>query len=576
MTCGILISSPHLQVRRSWEMAGREKEYSDKLRLTERILSNVMIRLRSAINPTCSVNKFPPEILTHCFLYLTPYFPFTLGPEEPEHDCIRVAHVCKYWRTVAFGFSGLWDRIEVTRPEILDMSLKLSGSRPLEVCLKHVGHRFRQTLESRACHDVLFDLLVPVGSRIHSLIIHKDLIPPRGRSLFVEGSLPELETLSITSGIGWENESDNEPQRRLRALFRGGLPRLRKLFIPEYTPWPHNDFKNLTSLCLYNQSALEEELCELLQMLRGSPNLEELYVRQHESSDWIDDPPLDLGPAFPAHSLRKLRLHNFSTVATVCILSTMLLQPNGVAVHISDTVMAKDTFGQIFPLFPRGYTLGNAEKLEVYHVPNETFGIMFCCTGGSLRIGGCLSWHDGEDRTEAAVSLFRYIYQECAQTLKELWIHDFNDEEDGYIFDDFTCFNLESLVLVGGGDVSDCLCARLDPGNPEIRDLPTPRLQSLTIRRLNEQSQLERLIGLCEGRSKTDHPIQEVSVAHEWRDAPEWMTRLCRSSPTPIHIDTRDEWDGQMMELPTICRDDGPPWWPSWEEVIDFTSQYGS
>ena len=30
-TCGTLISLPHLQVRRSWEMAGREKEYAHEV-----------------------------------------------------------------------------------------------------------------------------------------------------------------------------------------------------------------------------------------------------------------------------------------------------------------------------------------------------------------------------------------------------------------------------------------------------------------------------------------------------------------------------------------------------------------
>ena len=78
----------------------------------------------STINSTCPVNELPPEILTRCFLYLTPYFPLTLGPEEPEHDWIRVAHVCKRWRAIAFGFSGLWDWVEFTRPEIFDMYMR--------------------------------------------------------------------------------------------------------------------------------------------------------------------------------------------------------------------------------------------------------------------------------------------------------------------------------------------------------------------------------------------------------------------------------------------------------------------
>ena len=537
------------------------------------MLSDIAARLRSATNPTCPVNKLPPEVLARCFIYLTPYFPFTLGPREPGHDSVHLTHICKYWREVAVGFSGLWDRIEFTRPEILDMYLTLSRSRPLEVCLKHIGHRFDQVVAHKSYTDVV-DRLVPVRSRIRSLIIHKKWILP-DHCRFLEDPLPELETLSIISDIGWENHSDGQPQTRLRLLFKNELPRLRQLFIPEYTPWPNNDFKNLTFLCLYNQSALEEELHELLRMLRGSPNLEELYIRQHECSDWIEDLPSNLGPAFPAHSLRKLRLHSFSTEAIISILSTIHLQPNGVAVHISDIVMAPDTFAQILPLFPPESRLGGTEKLEVYHASDHVFGIMFCGTGGSLRIGGYLSeTADEEDKTEAATSLFGYIYQECAQTLKELWINDFGNRGE-YIFDNFSCFNLENLILVAAGDISDRLCMVLDPRNPDIRDLPAPRLRSLTIRKVHEQPQLERLIALCEGRSKTDHPLQEVSVAAPRSGVPEWMPRLCGSSPTPIHIDTEDKWGGQM-ELPAICAEYDGPWWPSWEEPIDDFSQYGS
>lgn len=176
---------------------------------------------------------------------------------------------------------------------------------------------------------------------------------------------------------------------------------------------------------------------------------------------------------------------------------------------------------------------------------------------------------------KTAISLFGYIYQECAQTLKELWIHDYHNDNHGecLIFDDFSCFNLEKLVLVGGR--GDRLCEVLDPWRPGTRDLPAPRLRSLTIRGIKEQPQLERLITLCEGRSETDYPLREVSVCGV-SGPPEWMTRLCGSSSTPIHIGAWDEWDGQMMKLPMVCREGTGIWWPSWEEAIDDFSQNGS
>jgi len=583
-------------------MAGRENEYSQKvqrdngllsdsfltafqLQLAERSFLDVVVRLRSAMNLTRSVNKLPPEILTRCFLYLTPYFHPTLRSQESGHDWIRITHVCRHWRAAAFNFPRLWDRIEFTRPEILDMYLKSSGSRPLEVCLQRVGDGFSRMVVPRLCGDVMFDLLVPTTSRIHGLTVLVHLIPFYNWSRFLEGPLSELETLSITTNCGWGDRRGGRTRWRLRALFQNGLPRLRQLFISECTPWPNNDFKNLTFLCLYNQFALELELPELLQMLRGSPNLEELYVRQPKSGPWIRDPPSNLGPTFSAHSLRKFRLQNFNSTAIVGILSTMLLQPNGVAVDISDTEMTTNTFPRIFPLFPPEFALSSAERLEVYHDSDGLFGIMFCGPRGSLRIGGRLLLYNEEGEecgTEVAISLFGYIHRECAKTLKELWVHNINDTGEGYAFDNLSCFNLEKLVLVGGGHATDRLCTVLDPGNPENRDPPAPRLRSLAIRRIYNQSQLERLIALRERRSKTDHPLHEVSVGYISGDVPEWMTRLCGSLPAPIHISTQKEWDEEGMELPMICRDSAGPWWPSWavweevKEVIDGSSQSDS
>ena len=450
------------------------------------------------------------------------------------------------------------------------MHLKFSRSGPLEVSLQHVGHRFRQ-VASEPCDGMMFDLLVPVRSRIRSLMIHGDRILLHDRCQFMEGPLSELETLSITSNVGWEDGSEDRPQRRLKALFERGLPRLCQLFIAEYTPWPHNDFKNLRLLCLYNQSALELELPDLFRMLRGSPNLEELYIRQHETSIWIYTSPQNLGPTFPAHSLRKLRLHNFSNRAIAYILSTMLLQPNGVAVHLSGTLMTTVTLPGIFLLFPPELTLSSAKWLDIYHDSCGPFGLMFHGTGGSLRIDGYITGSD-EYGGGTATSLLGYIYQECAQTLKDLRIHNLNSAGEGYIFDNFSCFSLEKFTLAGAGDVLDRLCTMLDPRNPGVRDSPAPRSRSLVIRGVYNQPQLERLIALCEGRCKTDHPLREISVAWDSRDIPEWVTKLCDSSPIPIQVDTRGEWGER--ELPMVCKESTGPWWPSWEGAFGDSRQH--
>ena len=127
-------------------------------------------------------------------------------------------------------------------------------------------------------------------------------------------------------------------------------------------------------------------------------------------------------------------------------------------------------------------------KLEIYHRSGWIIGFVYCCARCSLRFVGGLS---REDSGAQAISFVRFIFRECAQALKELYIHDDSDWWEEYIFDDFSCFNLEKLVFVASSNIHDRFFEVLDLDNPEIRDLPAPRLRSLSIRGLDAQSGLE-------------------------------------------------------------------------------------
>ena len=137
----------------------RGKEYSNKVRLevellsshflpifllrfAEKPLSDVVLRLRFAIRP---VNRLPPEILARCFLLFT----LTLGPRDPQHTCITLVHVCKRWREVAFGFSGLWNRVGFTRPEVLVCTSCFRGPGGWKYACKPLGVGFARQYRGR-------------------------------------------------------------------------------------------------------------------------------------------------------------------------------------------------------------------------------------------------------------------------------------------------------------------------------------------------------------------------------------------------------------------------------------------
>ena len=108
--------------------------------------------------------------------------------------------------------------------------------------------------------------------------------------------------------------------------------------------------------------------------------------------------------------------------------------------------------------------------------------------------------------------MVRFIFRECAQALKELYIHDDSDWWEEYIFDDFSCFNLEKLVFVASSNIHDRFFEVLDLDNPEIRDLPAPRLRSLSIRGLDAQHQQNSpaAVGVCGAVVIAQHPVPQA------------------------------------------------------------------
>ena len=213
----------------------------------------------------------------------------------------------------------------------------------------------------------------------------------------------------------------------------------------------------------------------------------------------------------------------------------MLLEPGiGVAVHLSDLQLTPDTFNHILPLFPKGHTLNSTEELEVYHGEDQRIGIMFGGPGGSLKLDGRLiSEMENREAESAAASLVEYICQECAETLKKLWIHDVM-EQGGYAFVDPSRFKaLTKLVIIGGGEaVFDRVCGVLSPRSqdvPDVPDVPSPKLRRLVMAGIADEPQLARLITLCKMRSNAGSNLFEVLVSYTHPSyPPEWMTRACK------------------------------------------------
>lgn len=75
--------------------------------------------------------RLPPEVLSTVFeIYNTDVW---TAYYLESSSWIRILHVCRMWREVAFSTPQLWTRIESASLDLVECSITHSGSLPLDV-----------------------------------------------------------------------------------------------------------------------------------------------------------------------------------------------------------------------------------------------------------------------------------------------------------------------------------------------------------------------------------------------------------------------------------------------------------
>lgn len=229
---------------------------------------------------TTHINHFPPELLAHVFGYLLDpvqeLFPFPLPTSF--HDWRVVTHVCWYWRTTALSTPALWPRIHIS--EVSDEAalfyLPLAGDLPLEVYYTaDVSDTFQSNKPEDVVEDKALQAISANSGRLRELHIFSSL--PEAHYPWEYFATPAvlLETLTIISS----DEDDIGNPYVLPPIFGAEMPRLRKLVLANISLWPHDTFRNLKHLALYDQ--LDEARLPLhtfLNTLSQSPQLETLIL----------------------------------------------------------------------------------------------------------------------------------------------------------------------------------------------------------------------------------------------------------------------------------------------------------
>jgi len=229
-------------------------------------------RVRTLQNTSVPVNRLPPEILVHIFSFVQnhaggPSFPFP----KSCNKWVEVTHVCQHWRTTALSFPRLWNQIHVSSPfnhRLAITNVSRSAQSPLDVYY---------TIAAPPLPDKpnILSLVAEQMHRLRELHIHWkiphetslwDLIIPPSPAL-------NLEALSLIGS--WDKSVSN---LTLPPFFQNITPRLKKITFTRISSWPHNSFSRLTHLSLFDQKSGRVPFPEFLEILRSSPDLEELLL----------------------------------------------------------------------------------------------------------------------------------------------------------------------------------------------------------------------------------------------------------------------------------------------------------
>ncbi|KAH7326864.1 hypothetical protein B0J17DRAFT_710138 [Rhizoctonia solani] len=153
---------------------------------------NLALLERKKKNGELTINRLPPEILSHILLIGTELDRKVWRWESQNAQSQRVAsHVCSHWRDVAVGTPSLWTFIHILGPpdEYIALYITRSGDAPLDILIDmftlvpYPNFPYDPTLSIRPTSDVL-QFLTTHGASAH-----------RWRSLFVR--TPELDLLPV-------------------------------------------------------------------------------------------------------------------------------------------------------------------------------------------------------------------------------------------------------------------------------------------------------------------------------------------------------------------------------------------
>src|SRR5277367_4424458 len=195
-------------------------------------------------------------------------------PKQSDMRWIAITHVCRYWRSVALGYSDLWKRPYFFNPDLTMEMIHRSQGANLEVII-HTGYRW-------IVPSTIIPMVLPELHRVS--LLH--LVYSESFSSLIEGlvsAAPKLEYLCLDAPSSFHI---------LNTIFSRETPALRYLELHECTLTSPSPSSGTASSPNSRIGRIPSTISQIVSFLRGAPMLHTLILNKVL-------PFVDAGDAYP-------------------------------------------------------------------------------------------------------------------------------------------------------------------------------------------------------------------------------------------------------------------------------------
>jgi hypothetical protein len=227
---------------------------------------NILKAHRNALAP---ISRLPPELLSQIFMYVCGREDWWSYDGQPRFyrgsmAWIKVAGICRHWRTVALQCPMLWVDLCLSDYHLTRKMLRRSQNLPVTVIGDLADHyRTRKTQSAY--------LALEHRSRIRALHIRGPSIRLGRFFSKMTGPYPLLESLCVS----FYDRNEDELMPLPGHLFRGNMPQLRRLQLYRCSlDWDSPDFSQLTHMEIHGSSrSIYVDMGLVVNVLRTIPAL---------------------------------------------------------------------------------------------------------------------------------------------------------------------------------------------------------------------------------------------------------------------------------------------------------------